>query len=458
MRSSEDLLDTIVAPATPSGRSALALVRISGPETLRVLRALAPRLAASPQPRHPYLVILEDAPGQPIDESLVTFYAGPASPTGEDVGEISVHGSPAVVERLLRAAIRAGARVARAGEFTERAFRLGKIDLLRAEAVRDLIEARTPAAAEAGAHRLAGRLSDRVEAVRQQLLAAAAGLAAAIDFSDDVGEEVPPSVASALEAAIDSLTALSKTYEAGRLLADGCRVAILGRPNAGKSTLFNALAGEQRAIVTDIPGTTRDALEASIDIGGIPVTLVDTAGLRAAEEPVEPVERIGVERAWEQAERSDAILYVFDASAGWEEEDASAIRKWAAPQSKLLRVVANKIDRPGANHPEPPGAMRLCGLSPDAGPRLRASLQEILAASIETEGTSELLGSIRQRDLVDEARGAAVQALGCLRDGLSPEYAATHCHAALDALADLTGETTAEDVLARLFSTFCIGK
>jgi tRNA modification GTPase len=433
MRSSEDLLDTIVAPATPSGRSALALVRISGPETLRVLRALAPRLAASPQPRHPYLVFLEDGPGQPIDEGLVTFYAGPASPTGEDVGEISVHGSPAVVERLLRAAIRAGARVARAGEFTERAFRLGKIDLLRAEAVRDLIEARTPAAAEAGAHRLAGRLSDRVEAV-------------------------PPSVAAALEAAIDSLTALSKTYEAGRLLADGCRVAILGRPNAGKSTLFNALAGEQRAIVTDIPGTTRDALEASIDIGGIPVTLVDTAGLRTAEESVEPVERIGVERAWEQAERSDAILYVFDASAGWEEEDANAIRKWAAPQSKWMRVVANKIDRPGANHPEPPGAMRLCGLSPDAGPRLRASLQEILAASIETEGTSELLGSIRQRDLVDEARGAAAQALGCLRDGLSPEYAATHCHAALDALADLTGETTAEDVLSRLFSTFCIGK
>ena len=456
MRPSDFLLDTIVAPATPAGRSALAVVRISGHETLRILGALAQRLATPPDPRRPHLVMLQDSAGDPIDTALVTFFAGPASSTGEDVAELSVHGSPAVVERLLRAAIAAGARLARPGEFTERAFRFGKIDLLRAEAVRDLIEARTPAAAGASARRLAGALSDRIEGVREDLLVASAGLAAAIDFAEDVGEAVDPAVETALQRAIDTLARLSESYETGRLLDEGCRVAILGRPNAGKSTLFNALVGVERAIVTEIPGTTRDTLEASVDIRGIPVTLVDTAGLR---ETQDFVERIGVERARQQAERSDAILYVFDAAAGWGKEDLQAIEGLDTGQAKPRMLVANKIDRANAAAPlPPPGALRLCGLAPDAGARLRALLQETLAASIQTEGTSEVLGSLRQRNLVEDARCAAVQTLGALRDGLSPEYAATHCHAALDALTDLTGETTPEDVLARLFSTFCIGK
>ena len=335
-------LDTIVAPATPSGRSALAVVRLSGSGTLRVLAALAPRFPAPPEARRSYLVALVEQDGEPIDTGLVTFFAGPASATGEDVGEISVHGSPAVVARLILAATRAGARLARPGEFTERAFRLGKIDLLRAEAVKDLIDARTPAAAGASARRLAGGLSDSVERVRQDLLAASAGLAAAIDFTEDAGEAVDPAVETALEAAVEALTRLAKSYETGRLLADGCRVAILGQPNAGKSTLFNALAGEKRAIVTEIPGTTRDALEASIDLHGIPVTLVDTAGLR---QTGEIVERIGVERAWEEAERSDAILYVFDASQGWREEDRRAIAELDGRAAKPRMWIANKVDR-----------------------------------------------------------------------------------------------------------------
>jgi tRNA modification GTPase len=345
--------------------------------------------------------------------------------------------------------------MARPGEFTERAFRSGKIDLLRAEAVRDLIEARTPAAAGASARRLAGLLSERIDRVKEELLAAAAGLAAAIDFSDDVGEGVDPAVETALENAIESLTRLSASYETGRLLSEGCRVAILGRPNAGKSTLFNALVGSERAIVTEIPGTTRDTLEASIDIRGIPVTLVDTAGLRESEDLVE---RIGVERAREQAERSDAILYIFDASIGWQKEDQGAIEALNGSEGRPRILVANKVDRARMTKPGDPGALRLCGLAPDAGPRLRALLEDTLATSLQSDGASEVLGSLRQRNLVDDARCAAAQTLSALRDGLSPEYAATHCHAALDALADLVGETTTEDVLARLFSTFCIGK
>ena len=455
MRPSDALLDTIVAPATPAGRSALAVIRLSGPETLRILAALAPKLPSPFLPRRPRLLALEDEDGAPIDTALVTYFAAPASMTGEDVGEISVHGSPAVVERLLRAAARRGARPARPGEFTERAFRSGKIDLLRAEAVRDLIEAKTGAAAAASARRLQGGLSNRVQLVREELLAASAGLAAAIDFSDDVGEAVPPAVEAALAAALQALSSLAKSSETGRLLSEGCRVVILGPPNAGKSTLFNAVVGSERAIVTEVPGTTRDLLEAFLDVGGVPVTLVDTAGLRDTEDVVE---RIGVERAREEALRADAILYVYDAAAGFTDDDARGLRGTGAPAGARL-LVANKVDLSGAvGRDQPSAALRLCGLSPDAGPRLRALLAESLVASIASEETSEILGSLRQRNLVEDARRAAAQALDTLREGLSPEYVATHCHAALDALADLTGETTAEDVLARLFSSFCVGK
>ena len=452
MRPSDVFLDTIVALATPAGRSAIALVRLSGKDAERIARALAPGLPpVRLRPRRPYLSALRDAAGEPIDSALVTYFAGPASVTGEDVAEISVHGSPAVVERVLDAAVAAGARPARPGEFTERAFRAGKIDLVRAEAVRDLIEAKTAAAARFSARRLEGGLSRRLEAIREDLLFAAAALSAVVDFSDDVGNDVDPSALSRLESARDELAGLAATYRTGRLLSGGCRVAILGRPNAGKSTLFNALLGSARAIVTDIPGTTRDALEAVVDVRGIPVTLVDTAGLRESEEPVE---KIGVARAREEAARADAILYVFDGSEGFTADDEKA---WTDVGDRPRVLIANKADRSSAG-PRPEGAAPLCGLASDAGARLAELLGATIANDIRTEETSEVLGSLRQRDLVERARKGAEDTLAALSHGHSPEYAVTYCHEALDALADLAGETTTEDVLARLFSTFCVGK
>ncbi len=453
MRPSDAHLDTIVALATPGGRSAIALVRLSGPEARRILRALAPGLPPGEElrPRRPYLAGLRDPAREPIDSALVTFFAGPASVTGEDVAELSVHGSPAVVERVLAAAVAAGARPARPGEFTERAFRSGKIDLVRAEAVRDLIDAKTAAAARFSTLRLEGGLSRRLNAVREDLLFAAAALSAVVDFAEDVGGDIDPSVRVHLDSAERELARLAATYRTGRLLSAGCRVAILGRPNAGKSTLFNTLVGSARAIVTDIPGTTRDALEALVDVRGIPVTLVDTAGLRESDEPVE---KIGVARAREEAARADAILYVYDASEGFSVEDGSALAEVA---EKPLILIANKVDRTPAG-PLPEGASPLCGLSPEAGARLSELLAGVIAGDIRTEETSEVLGSLRQRDLIERAREAAAQTLSALERGDSPEYAVTHCHAALDALADVTGETTSEDVLARLFSTFCVGK
>jgi tRNA modification GTPase len=453
MRSSDPALDTIVALATPAGRSALAVVRLSGPLSAAILARLAPGLPPAPEPRRPHLSIFCDLEAATIDTGVATLFSAPASATGEDVAEISVHGSPVAVERLLAAAVGAGARPARPGEFTERAFRAGKIDLVRAEAVRDLIDAKTPAAARASARRLAGALSQRIERVREDLLHASAGLEAVIDFSEDVGEGVPPAVSQSIASVIAELEKLASTADRGRLLAHGCRVAILGPPNAGKSTLYNALVGSARAIVTEIPGTTRDALEALVDVRGIPVTLVDTAGLRPTEDVVE---KIGVARAREEGERADALLYVFDASAGFGAEDAATLAKLTSAD-RPYAVIANKADL-AVKAPVPSGSVLVCGLDPETGEALKDLLGRTLGAGVRTEETSEVLGSLRQRDLVARALAGARQTLEALGDGSSPEYAATHCHAALDALADLVGETTSDDVLARVFETFCVGK
>ncbi len=450
---SDSLLDTIAALATPAGRSALAVVRVSGRRTREILSAVARGIPEPLLPRHPYLASLADASGETLDRGLVTFFAAPASATGEDVAEFSVHGSPIVTRRLLQALVCAGARMARAGEFTERAFLSGKIDLLEAQAVADLIEARTETAARVSARRLEGRLSQRLARLREHLLSAAARLAATIDFAEDVGEAVDKETRRLLASAADELAQLSASYETGRLLSAGCRVAILGRPNAGKSTLFNALVGSARAIVTEVPGTTRDTLEAAVDIAGIPVVLVDTAGLRETEDPVE---KIGVARAREAGQGSDAVLYVFDAGAGWSPEDSSVL---SALDGKPVFLVANKIDTlGGAQRAFPREAVSLCGLSAEAGQKLYALLEEGLASRVLTDVTSEVLSCLRERDLIERARGAVCETLSSLAHEDSPEYAATHLEEALAALADLFGETTAEDVLQRIFSTFCIGK
>jgi tRNA modification GTPase len=293
-----------------------------------------------------------------------------------------------------------------------------------------------------------------VSQVRDDLRGAAAGLAATIDFAEDVGETVPAGTRAQMEGAVAALARLGASFETGRLLSSGCRVAILGRPNAGKSTLFNALLGSARAIVTDVPGTTRDTLHATVDIEGIPVELVDTAGLRETEDAVE---KIGVLRAREAGETADFVLYVFDAGGGWSGEDAAAL---AELDGKPIVVIANKSDTlaGGFSAGAPAGARPLCGISPEAGPTLDRLLADALARGVSTDRVSEVLGSLRQRDCVDRARAAASDALASLDRGDSPEYAATHLHAAMDALADLAGETTPEDVLRELFSTFCIGK
>jgi tRNA modification GTPase len=446
------LEDTIVALATPPGRAALALLRVSGRDARAILARVAPDLPAVLPPRRPLLTLIRGVDGETLDRGLVTFFEGPRSATGEDVVEISLHGAPVVVRAVLEALAAAGARPARPGEFTERGFLLGKVDLVEAEAVKELIEARTPAAAKASARRLEGELSDGLAAVRESLSQAAAEIAAALDFSEDVGEAVLPAAHGRIASAARELSLLAATADRGTLLSEGARVVLLGPPNAGKSTLFNALVGSDRAIVTEVPGTTRDTLHATIDANGIPVELVDTAGLRATEDPVES---IGVSRARAAGAAADAVIYVFDAGEGWRSEDAAA-RAGLDPLRTL--VVANKIDTfPNLVLPEG-RVLSLCGIAPEAGDRLRAEIAALLDSGPPAEALSAVVGSARQRDAVRRAGASAEEALTSLSRGDSPEYAAAHVHDALDALADLIGETTTEDVLRRIFATFCIGK
>jgi tRNA modification GTPase len=449
--------DTIVALATPPGRSALALLRLSGKDSGSILRRVAPSLPEKLTPRAPRLAAILGAEGVPIDRGLVTFFPGPGSATGEDVAELSVHGGPAVVRGVLSALVSAGARPARPGEFTRRAFLSGRLDLVEAEAVRELIEARTEAAVAASARRLDGSLSRRLAGVREELSAAAAELAATIDFAEDVGEAVSPRTPGRIARAREELARLAGSAQRGRLLAEGARVVLLGPPNAGKSTIFNALIGTERAIVTEVPGTTRDTLDAALDIGGVPVELVDTAGLRPTEDPVE---RMGVARARAAAGGADAVLYVFDAAAGWSPEDSGTVE--SLDGTRLL-VIANKIDTvqkagAGKTWDLPRPTLPLCGIAADTGEKLRAELAALLDGGPPGEAYSEMLASARQRDAVGRAEAATAQAFAALERGESPEYPAAQVHEALDALADLVGETTHEDVLERIFAGFCIGK
>ncbi|MEP6800401.1 MAG: tRNA uridine-5-carboxymethylaminomethyl(34) synthesis GTPase MnmE [Acidobacteriota bacterium] len=455
------LEDTIVAPATPPGRSALALVRLSGRFAAGILRKVAPELPDPLPTRRPVLARFSAGPNNPIDRGLVTFFPAPHSSTGEDVAEISIHGGPAVVRALLSALIDSGARPARPGEFTQRSFLLGKVDLVEAEAVRDLIEARTPAAVAASARRLDGSLSRRLAEIRSALATSAAEIGAALDFSEDVGDELPAATAVRLSETLRDLERLCDGARRGRLLTDGARVVLLGRPNAGKSTLFNALLGSERAIVTPVPGTTRDTLDATLDIAGIPVQLVDTAGLRETDDTVE---RLGVDRARAAGASADAVVYVVDAEAGWDVADARAI---GALEADRRLIVANKIDavREGERALDrvlpgscPGPALALSGLAADAGSVLRDAIGRLLEVGPPPDSASGMLGSLRQQNAAELARSATEQALAALSRGESPEYAASHVHEALDALAELVGETTSEDVLREIFETFCIGK
>ena len=435
--SAGDTLDTIVAPATPLGRSALAVVRIDGPRSSEILQKLVSTL---PDVRIATLVHLRHE-GEVLDEAIATRFEAPQSFTGNDLVELSLHGNPLLVQRVIDAAVAAGARFAEPGEFTERAVLNGKLDLVQAESIADLINARTALQAKLSLENLHGDLSRRAGAIRESLLFVISRLEAALDFAEEGYEFITRDEARRRVAdALAQTEALAETYRRGRATTSGLTLAIVGRPNAGKSTLLNRLVGSDRAIVTPVPGTTRDIVRETIEIGGLPVTISDTAGLRAS---TDLVEGIGIERAREAARAADIVLYLVDATVGLTPEDE-------VDESYLL--VYTKADLASA-----PAGERKISVTADLGiAELMHELDELVRERYAAPEAS--LVNERQKVAVDHCKEALVNALESLDGGLAEEVVVVDLYRGANSLGLLVGAITREDVFAEIFSKFCLGK
>src|SRR5215216_6926012 len=447
-------MSTIVALSTPRGRGALAVIRLSGPDAI----AIAQRLGLTEvEDRCATLTTLtRPKDNDVLDQVLLTCFHTPHSLTGEDVVEISCHGSPAIVRSIIDSTLELGAVLASPGEFTLRALSNGKINLAQAEAIRDLIAAQTEAAVKQASRQLHGELSVALGPLKEKLVEAIVVLESAIEFVED---DLPAPRLQEIEHELATVSAgiqsLAKTYAAGRLLQEGIKVTITGCPNVGKSSLFNALIQRERAIVTDIPGTTRDTLTEAIDLEGIPVILTDTAGLR---ETTDGIETLGIERTRRAMGDSDLVLVVLDGSTELGPSDHDLLSE--TEHTRRL-VVRNKSDLPGFNvTPGCIGELEPINVSARTGEGLM-TLRSAILASLHNKGiddSSLLITNARHYDLLCSTQRELDAARSALREGHSEELVLAPLHNALRFLGQITGETTTEDILSEIFATFCIGK
>lgn len=453
--------DTIAAIATIQAPSAIGIVRLTGPDTRRILDGVfAPangRPMSAQTPRKLVFGRALDRSGGVIDEALAVLFPGPNSYTGEDCAEIHCHGSPVVLDEVLAAAFARGARQARGGEFTQRAFLSGRMDLIQAESVADLIDAESAGAARNAVGQLQGRMSRSVGGIYDALMDVVSRFYAIVDYPD---EEIEPlqqaQIEQTLAESAERLDALLATFSRGRLLKSGVPAVILGKPNAGKSSLLNALLGYDRAIVTDIAGTTRDTVEEKVLVGSVLLRLCDTAGIRDA---ADTVERLGVERAQQAAQRAELALLVLDGSAPLTREDEEAIA--AARRARRMLVLVNKADLPQVLDT---AALRVrfgevIPLSARSGAGVDAlcrAVEELFAGGETPRG--ELLTNARQAESAQRALDAVHRAEQALRSGLSPDAVLTDAEEALEALAEFSGKRVRDDLVATIFSRFCVGK
>lgn len=443
-----NLHDTIVAISTPPGRGGLGVVRLSGSQSQTIAAALL-----STVPWHPWqaqFARLLDRGGHAIDRVIVTFFESPRSYTAEDVVEISCHGSPVVLRHAVERALEAGARLAEPGEFTLRAFLNGRMDLPQAEAVRDLIEATTLYQARIAAQQVAGSVSRRIAPLKEQLLELIALLEAGIDFAeDDVSVAPPAEILRRLAPILEGVRHLAASFQYGGLVRQGLTLAIVGRPNVGKSSLFNRLLEQDRAIVTDIPGTTRDVVSETAAIGGIPVKLYDTAGIR---ESSELVESLGIERTYQAMADADLTLVVLDLSQPITAEDESLIVR--ASSSRHL-VVGNKSDLGG---PVIRDSLPVSALTGEGIPQLRDAILNAIAPEGAFQQETGFITSLRHEQLLRESAACLDKARAAVQSAIPHEMLLLDLYAALRPIDAITGATTADDILNRIFSTFCIGK
>jgi tRNA modification GTPase len=457
---------TIVALATPTGRSGIGVIRLSGPGSLGIAQRLISEAGFEPQPRAVHLKQLTDpATGEIIDEALITYFKSPHSFTGEDVVEISGHGSPVSLRQVIDLCLSLDARLADAGEFSLRALANGRMDLAEAEAIRDLIDAQTTASARQAVRQLRGEFSNQLKPLKDELLDVIVILESALEFvEDDLPELQAESVRKRLVAVADAAERIAATFKAGKLIREGLRIAIVGRPNVGKSSLFNALVGSDRAIVTDIAGTTRDQIHERFTIGDIPISLIDTAGLRVTDDTVES---IGVERSKATMADADLVVVMLDASEQTSDADRDILESvkdlnYIVALNKIDKVPSTDIDRIVAARNSRLGYLRerltpVSAKTDDGLDDLRAAILRPFSPD-ETAAAGFLVTDARHHDLLVRAHSEIGQSLAQFDQKMSEEIVLIGLHNALRYLGQITGETTTEDMLTRIFSTFCIGK
>lgn len=463
-----DLEDTIAAVATPPGEGAIGIVRLSGSQALAIGKRCFRRQKPGGWQSHRTFVgtVRDPADGTRLDQALCTVMRRPHSYTGEDVVEFSCHGSPAVLRHVLSLLVAQGARPARPGEFTLRAFLNGKLDLAQAEAVMDVVRARTGKGLSFALDQLEGRLSRQVRQLRQQVLGLLARLEANIDFSEDDVPAVPArEVEATLGEMLDVLRQLLATAQSGAIVREGVPAVLVGRPNVGKSSLLNAFLSADRAIVTDIPGTTRDVLEESVDVDGIPLVLADTAGIAASRDVVE---QIGVERSRASLAAARLIILVLDGSEPLQPEDHGVIQevssaRAADPDQRVITVL-NKADKAQVLHAEDVQdllngslVVRTSAVRSDGLAELRRRISEMLLQD-GLPVDSAVVTSLRHQEVLKEAHAALTEARQAAADRLPEDFMCIGLRAAVTALGELTGESATEDLLDRIFAEFCIGK
>lgn len=455
--------DSIVALSTPPGRGGIGVIRISGPASLSILRRMTNPELLDPEPNYMTLRdVVDPFSREVLDHALICYFKAPHSFTGEDVVEFHCHGSPVLLRRIIDSILQLDVRLANPGEFSLRAVMNGRLQLSQAEAIRDLIDAQTDSAAQQATRQLAGEISHRLQPAKEQLLKIIVRLESSLEFVED---DLPQLERHEMERALESLRAdfqsLASTFARGQLLRDGLTVALVGRPNAGKSSLFNRLLGHERAIVTPIPGTTRDTISEPVGLDGVPVTLVDTAGIRVT---TEQIESIGVDRTRRAAADADLLIVVIDGSQRTNEEDEAVLEQAA---SKTHVIALNKSDLPTFsnaivnNRPQTNGSrtptVSVSAATEEGLADLRAA---ILKPFVNGNGVGEglMITNARHHDLLLRAISSIASSEELIRNDASEEIVLIGLHNALRFIGELTGETTTEDMLGQIFSTFCIGK